>query len=257
MNDPVSTWDLYARFFVLEEGTVYPQDRDEMEFYRRLRLRMGPDCLELGAGAGRLARSLIHPSGMTVGLEPSRGMLALWTAEGSRLATRIRGVAQRLPFRDRSFDLVVFPYNGLQCILGRRERLAVLHEAARVLRRRGGFVLETCPLFSTRPLERNAHRYTFVNDEITLTLVETISRDLARGVTRYDMLYSVEGEPDTRVVLDVAIIEPDDLVRELRSAGFEVDHTWGDYDESSYRRGLSPRFLVQASRADAAPKGSN
>lgn len=245
-------WDRYARFYVLEEGTIYPEDRKEMDFYRRLRETLSGDCLELGAGAGRLARSLLHDSGRTIALEPSPAMLSLWGRQDRNLADRVRGRAESVPFRDASFDLVVFPYNGLQCILEQQSRVRALQETGRVLRRGGHVVLEICPLFATRPLEQNAHRYTFVDDSISVTLMESISRDSERGITTYDMLYSVDGEPDTRVVLDVAILEPDDLVHMLLSSGFRVEHTWGGYDMRDYEHGLSPRFIAQATLSDAS-----
>jgi SAM-dependent methyltransferase len=247
-----SMWDRYARFYVLEEGTIYPEDRKEMDFYRQLRVSLVGDCLELGAGAGRLARSLLHDSGLTVALEPSAAMMGLWSRQDQGLADRVQGRAESIPFADGSFDLVIFPYNGLQCILQPQNRLLALRETRRVLRRGGRFVLEICPLFATRPLEQDAHRYTFVDDSISVTLVESISRDRDRGITTYDMLYSVEGEPDTRVVLDVAILEPGDLVRMLQSSGFRVEHEWGGYDMRDYEHGLSPRFIAQATLSDAS-----
>ena len=247
-RESIAVWDEYARFYVLEEGTVYPPDTEEMDFYRLLRGERceGGRCLELGAGAGRLARCLLDESGETFAIEPSTAMLELWGRDEALLAVRVRGVAEELPFASGSFRMVLFPYNGLQCIVEPERRLRVIEEAVRVLEPDGCLVLEICPRFATRPLETAAHRYTYMDDDVNVTLIESISRDVSKGLTTYDMLYRVENEEDRRVVLDVAIVEPEDLLRDVVGAGLTVEGTWGGYDRRPYVHGFSPRFLLLA-----------
>ncbi|MGA3352848.1 MAG: methyltransferase domain-containing protein [Acidimicrobiales bacterium] len=109
--------------------------------------------LDLGSGEGHLARRLSSESGgpaVVVGVEPSAGQLAGAVAQepgvggpgrGPRPRTDrpryVRGVGERLPFRDGSFD-------GVVCCLVVEHATdpdALLSEAARVLAVGGRFIL--------------------------------------------------------------------------------------------------------------------
>jgi SAM-dependent methyltransferase len=95
--------------------------------------------LDLGCGEGHLARRLAlgtREHGIVVGLEPSAAQLAsaIDQAGGPRY---VRGVGERLPFRDGSFD-------GVVCCLvieHSSDPDALLAEAVRVLAVGGRFVL--------------------------------------------------------------------------------------------------------------------
>ena len=79
--------------------------------------------LEIGVGTGRFAA----PLGISVGIDPSRAMLASASARG---VSSIQGVAEALPFQDAVFDyaLVVTTI----CFAADPEKM--LHEAHRVLK---------------------------------------------------------------------------------------------------------------------------
>lgn len=99
-------------------------------------LRSGQRALDLATGTGDVALALRrrHPQVAVVGLDPSRGML-----ERARAKERpargepcrwSEGVAEALPFADRSFDAVTMAF-GIRNVVSRERALA---EAVRVLR---------------------------------------------------------------------------------------------------------------------------
>jgi SAM-dependent methyltransferase len=242
------TWERYAPWYILEETQVYAPDTRELDFYRALRGRHRGRCLEIGSGHGRLARSLGGPS-LTAALEPSPAMLSGWTASDRSLASRIRGRGQEIPFRDSSFGLVVFPYNGIQCIVERRERLRVLEEARRVTARTGLFVLEVCHAFSFRPEEAGAERYnTRLDSGLVIRLVESISRCVEERTISYDMTYSDSDGRSENIVLRLGLIDREDLEEDLGLAGFGSIRFMGDYDGSPFEGEDSPRLLALAGK---------
>jgi SAM-dependent methyltransferase len=247
--DPL-LWDSYAPFFDLEEGFVFPVDRRELEFYSTLRNSLGGRCLEIGAGCGRLAGAFAG-SGLALGLEPSGAMLSRWPAAALASMLRIRAVGQEMPFRDCSFDLVTFPYNGIHCLLDPGERLALCAEAARVLSGRGWFVLEACPAFSRRPLEEDRERYSAVCGETEVRLVESVRRAAGGRSISFDMRYYGGDSLLERLELELALLDPADVTGLLGACGLCVKHIWGEYDRSSYDPELSPRLLVVASGKDS------
>jgi len=100
------------------------------------------DVLELGCGAGRWGLSLRRRGAHIVGLDQSREQLR----RARRLAVRrrarfplVRANAERIPFRDGSFDLVFCDWGAMTFADPRR----TVPECARVLRPGGHLVFST------------------------------------------------------------------------------------------------------------------
>jgi ubiquinone/menaquinone biosynthesis C-methylase UbiE len=109
-------------------------------------VRPGEDVLEVATGTGvqlvRLARA--NQGGRTVGIEPSKGMLAqtrrrLEAAGLTDAVEVIEGSALNLPVPDQSFDLLVNGY--MLDLLPRAEIPRALSQFKRVLRPGGRLVL--------------------------------------------------------------------------------------------------------------------
>lgn len=71
-------------------------------------LRPGMRMLDVATGTGLLARAAVRLGGQVVGLDPSAGMLHHHNAR-SRVSLS-RGIAERLPFRNGSFDILTMGY---------------------------------------------------------------------------------------------------------------------------------------------------
>ena len=90
----------------------------------------GRTGLEVGVGTGRFA----HHMGIGYGIDPSAPMLSIARSRGIET---VRGRAEHLPFRDGSFDLVLFVTT--LCFLDEPPR--AMAEAARVVRPGGRIVI--------------------------------------------------------------------------------------------------------------------
>lgn len=249
MKSEVLLWERYGPLFSLEERDVYPADMKEIQFYLDLRKKYPGKCMELGAGDGRLTE--YFPDGsLVVALEPSASMLGSWSNELQRGISRVRGIAQQLPLRNSSLDLVLFPYNGIHCILERNERQLVLREIAAVLKPGGKFFAEACPGFHMRAEETGKERYDYNRNDTSLKLIESVSHDSSRGMIVFDMEYSGSAVEDGRIDirLELALISAGELLYDIRNEGMRVITVWGDYDLSPWDVDYSPRLLVLAER---------
>jgi len=85
-------------------------------------------ALDIGCGTGRLLQLMAQrfPRATLVGADPSAGMLAVAAGGPGRF---VRATAEHLPFRDRSFDLVVSTASCRHW----DNPFAALHEIGRVL----------------------------------------------------------------------------------------------------------------------------
>jgi SAM-dependent methyltransferase len=94
-------------------------------------LRPGQRVLDVACGTGALGREAaarVGPNGSVAGLDPSAGMLEVAKRLSPEAEWR-QGVAESLPFPDRSFDVVVSQF-GLMFF---DDRLQALREMVRVL----------------------------------------------------------------------------------------------------------------------------
>ncbi len=252
MKPEVDLWERYGPLFSIEEKLVFPPDHRELQFYSELRRRHPGSCMEIGAGDGRLAHILGNDS-LTIGLEPSSVMFELWTPPARIGVSCVRGLGQQLPLRESCLDFILFPYNGIHCILDRDDRKTLLSEAARVLHPRGRFFAETCHRFDDREDEENAERYHYNKNGVSLRLVETVSHDRERGIISFDMEYSGSSvtEGSLSILLELALISTGELLHDIREAGMSILTIWGDYDCSPWDKRYSPRLLVLAERSEA------
>jgi SAM-dependent methyltransferase len=103
------------------------------------RIQPGQKVLDVACGTGILARAvraLTGPAGTVVGLDPGAGMLAVAKDLAPDITWR-QGVAESIPFPDRSFDAVVSQF-GLMFFADRQQ---ALREMLRVLSAEGRLVI--------------------------------------------------------------------------------------------------------------------
>jgi ubiquinone/menaquinone biosynthesis C-methylase UbiE len=117
--------DRYEQWFDTHEH-AYRSERAALERH----VPGGTDGIEIGVGTGRFAA----PLGMQVGVDPSSELLS---RAASRGVTAIGGVAEALPFGDRTFDTALM----VTTICFVDDIRTALHEARRVLRPNGQLVV--------------------------------------------------------------------------------------------------------------------
>lgn len=113
--------------------------------------KKGSKILEIGCGDGtRLAWLKEHRGFDCYGVEPSAQAVQAAAARG---ITACQGTAEKLPFEDKSFDIVVFGFCLYLC--DRDDLFRVACEADRVLRNPGWLLI--LDFYSPVPLKREYH----------------------------------------------------------------------------------------------------
>jgi len=98
--------------------------------------------LDIGVGGGRTAQLLRDFASDYIGVDYTPEMVELCRKNHPDLRFEHMDARDLSPFRDASFDMVVFSYNGIDSV-DASGRLAILREAARVLSSGGAFVFST------------------------------------------------------------------------------------------------------------------
>ena len=99
------------------------------------------DVLDLGVGAGRTSFTFTALARTYIGIDYAPGMVATCRSrfgESDRHKFMCLDAADLLKFDDKKFDLVLFSFNGMDCVdLQRRHK--ILHEVHRLLKSDGYF----------------------------------------------------------------------------------------------------------------------
>jgi demethylmenaquinone methyltransferase/2-methoxy-6-polyprenyl-1,4-benzoquinol methylase len=137
-----SDYDFVERLLALGSGARYRR-----QALQRSGLKPGMRVLDIATGTGLVARealAIVGPAGSVIGLDPSAGMLT----EARRLGIAlVRGLGERLPYADASFDFVSMGF-ALRHVT---DLDALFGEIRRVLKPGGS----ACILEITRPRRRS------------------------------------------------------------------------------------------------------
>jgi SAM-dependent methyltransferase len=99
--------------------------------------------LDLGVGGGRTTAHLAPQARLYVGLDYSQAMVDICRSKFPSLQFVCDDASNLQRFAADNFDVVIFSYNGIDCIRTDSERTRCFREVARVLRAGGYFILSS------------------------------------------------------------------------------------------------------------------
>jgi SAM-dependent methyltransferase len=219
-----------------EYDELYPGDPVETESAVATLCRLaeeagGRSILEFGSGTGRLAIPLAGRGPEVVGIEASQTMADQMAAKpGGELVQVVVGDFLSLEL-DRSFSVVVLPFNGIFGPANRDDQLACFSNAARHLEPGGCFVVEA---FVLRPEQLRgdwwvAPRYVFDDHvELQLCRYDTASHTLERN------LVHLRSDGIRFLRLGDRYAWPGELDLMARAAGLRLRHRYGGWNGEEF-----------------------
>jgi ubiquinone/menaquinone biosynthesis C-methylase UbiE len=95
-------------------SVLRPRPQDELREWGGSRLVRGKRVLDLGCGDGRLALGVVSLAKVVEGIDPDPEAIAAAKRKARKAGVRnvrfTAGAAQRLPFRDAAFDVVILSW---------------------------------------------------------------------------------------------------------------------------------------------------
>ncbi|MEP0815364.1 MAG: class I SAM-dependent methyltransferase [bacterium] len=250
--------NLYA---TVEDAWRYESDysdyKDDLPLLSELAAAAGGPVLELGAGTGRVAIHLARRGIQVAALESSDGMIELFERKlaSEDVAVRnnvriVRGDMRTASFPSR-FPLILAPFNFLQLITGRAERVALLRQCHHSLVNRGKLYLEIAAphhelLTGKRVHQQYVKEFFDRNRRQWVTLFQSHEYYPAEQEITLEYLYVYHRQDGIteRIArfVTLAVIFPVELDGLLEQAGFVVREKWGDFDKSRF--GKASRRMI-------------
>ncbi|GAB5450913.1 MAG: bifunctional demethylmenaquinone methyltransferase/2-methoxy-6-polyprenyl-1,4-benzoquinol methylase UbiE [Halioglobus sp.] len=198
-------------------------ERYRQQALSRVGFEPGMSVLDAGSGTGvvaKLEQDMVGESGITVALDPSKGMLGEAKKRGVRFATQ--GLGERLPFGDDCFDRVTMSY-ALRHVVDLR---VLFDEYLRVLKPGGKLLI----LEITRPDSAVGHA-------LLNLYMKTIVPALTRVFRR-----SAEAEELMRYYWETIehCVPPQTILETMRAAGLQSvqrEVTAGTFSEYTAEKG--------------------
>lgn len=234
----------FEQWFGEEYLRLYPH-RDEEDAARLVALidgRLGVAqrrLLDLACGPGRHAAQFTARGARVVGVDLSLTLLVRARRRGVVTAL-VRADMRALPFRDRTFEIVVNLFTSFGYFADDAQHRRVLADAARLLQPGGAFVLDY--------LNAGAVRARLVPDEERHVGDRHVA--IARRITADGRFVVKEirlADEARSFVERVRLFSPEDLERLLGEAGLRVRERFGDYEGAPLTDG-APRAILFAER---------
>ena len=225
-------WDEYAPFYDWENARTL--GRRDVGFWVDVAKRARGPVLELGCGTGRITQPLARAGVAVVGVDRSAPMLdrARGVLAGSAGHELVRADIRALPFRPRSFAMVVAPYGVLQSLTRSRDLADALASVGRVIDAGGTFGIDLVPDVPQWREYRNQVQFRGRAGASHLTLIESVKQDRRRHLTTFEQCF-VERRNSRlrrhRFALTFRTLTVPQMAKQLERAGFLVDSVLGDY----------------------------
>ncbi len=227
---------IFARQYDLSEGDA--SHLGDREWYASHLAGIGGPLLEIGAGTGRVTRTLVAAGASVIALDlgvPMLRILGEHLSARGLACVRVAGDCRRLPFRGGSaasaepMSGAFSAYNSLGCLLDRASLAAAFTEIRRVLRPGAPLLFDVADHrpgdLSTEP--RTFDWETWTHEDGTCIRRRTTLRHDERAECirlRYDFRWLDAGgnSGDEKVAFALNTWSPSVYVDSLRAAGFAV-----------------------------------
>ncbi|MEP6941839.1 MAG: class I SAM-dependent methyltransferase [Betaproteobacteria bacterium] len=229
---------------------------DDVALYLDQSMRGGGAVLELGCGNGRILLALVERGIDAVGVDCSPKMLAELGRKARERGLRPRTClmdARQLAFAN-SFATVLCPYSLITYMSAAGDRERMLAETFAVLAPGGNAIVDAFVPRATAMHQDFALDYRRSIGKASLRRSKRVM-SIAPGVHRIERRYELTAGDGTVVeridtIEEIRPLAPEDLVRELRVCGFEIEREWWDYGARPDRAGA--QFYTVSARRPAA-----
>lgn len=237
------TVDFYAAAQGLQRG--------EREVFAKF-IQDGAHILDIGVGGGRTTPYLSARAGRYLGVDYAEPMVEICRRKYPGLDFEHMDASNLAGLPDNSFDVVVFSFNGIDCLPSNDLRSACLKSVHRVLRPGGHFIFSShnARVLFIKPDYQGADLLRRIWRTIrTLRNLSLVVRQLGRQAFYRGEGYIVDPVHGGHFM---HVTTPELAHEELRRHGFDVVETLDAVSQGASSQWTAPGYYFVARKVDAA-----
>jgi SAM-dependent methyltransferase len=229
-----------------------PLNLADVPFYVEEAKRARGLVLELACGTGRVTIPIAQSAVEIVGLDRSTTMLAHARTKASEAGVNIQWIESdcRRFEMGRKFALIFIAFNSMQHLHDHASLAALFANVRRHLAPGGRFIFDvfnpSIAILGRDPSRRHLEReYEDPDGRGTVTLETTAIYEDAAQVNHITCYFSLPERKDYRVEqLHLRCFFPQELDLLVRTNGFEIEETFGNFERKSFASGDMKQVVV-------------
>ncbi len=214
---------------------------DDLDFYLHwMPKHKEARILELCCGTGRLTLPIAEAGHNITGVDYTSSMLEKARAKAVEKGVNIEFIEADMRTFDlpEKYDLIFIPFNSIHHLYRNEDLLKALASVKKHLKQGGLFILDcfnpSIQFITEGEKElKEVSKYT-TEDGREVVIKEIMKYENTSQINRIDWHYFIDGEFDSIQKLDMRMFFPQELDSYLKTAGFEIIHKFGSFDEAPF-----------------------
>jgi ubiquinone/menaquinone biosynthesis C-methylase UbiE len=193
--------------------------------------------LDMGCGTGTISLLLFEDGYKPVGLDLSIGMIRKAREKSIQAGVSIpflQGDMRSLPFRERSFDVVLSLYDSMNYMLEKEDLRKVFQEVRRVLKKGGVFIFDLATEWN---IIRNFDGRTFSEEHDDFSYIWTNEYDRSMRIVCSRLVFSIKEGARTRRFVEIhrqRMYDVMEVAKVLEGSGFVLHGIFDNFYPKLY-----------------------
>jgi len=237
-------------YFDGEHYDSWTEREVDIPFYKKQVKKYGEPILELGCGTGRITIPIARECHEIIGLDISEELLEKGkekTEEGVLGIEWIKSDMREF-YLNRKFNLIFVAFNSIHHILTLEDMEKVLKNVKEHLKLDGRFIVEffnpDLDILNRDPTEQHeVIKYEDPEGRGKVKITESTDYERTKQLMHLTWFYEIDGEVRERE-WTIRVWFPKEVEAIIKYNGLEIEHRYGDFDESPMTNNSAQQILV-------------
>ncbi len=237
-------------YFDGEHYDSWTEREVDIPFYKEQVKKYGEPVLELGCGTGRITIPIARKGHEITGLDISKQLLERGKEKAEEEDLDIEWIRGDMKdfYLDRKFNLIFVAFNSIHHILTLEDMEKVLKNVKEHLKPDGRFIIEffnpDLDILNRDPTEEHdVIEYEDPKGRGKVKITESTNYERANQIMHLKWFYELDGKVKEKE-WSIRVWFPKEVEAIIKYNGLEIEHKYGDFDESPMTNNSAQHILI-------------